>query len=98
MNHRLYILFSLIGTVSVMSWAQDDSKVDYLDRQYLGNVTYGSASPVSLKYMPVTDLADIHVGYRHAGGDFHLIDQPGSSDMWIEAGREGNFRRRTGLQ
>ncbi len=83
MNHRLYILFSLIGTVSVMSWAQDDSKVDYLDRQYLGNVTYGSASPVSLKYMPVTDLADIHVGYRHAGGDFHLIDQPGSSDMWI---------------
>lgn len=82
MNHRLYSLLALLGCIAMTSQAQDDSKVNYSDRQFLGNVAYGSASPVSLKYMPITDLADIHVGYRHAGGDFHLIDQSGSLDSW----------------
>lgn len=82
MNHRLYTLLVLFSTTAIASQAQDDSKVDYSDRQYLGNVTYGSTSPVSLRYMPVTDYADIHAGYRHTGGDFHLIDEPGSLNSW----------------
>ncbi|MGM9620310.1 MAG: DUF6850 family outer membrane beta-barrel protein, partial [Bacteroidaceae bacterium] len=83
MSHRLYILLALLCATAAVSQAQDYAKADYRDRQYLGNVTYGSESPVSLRYMPLTDIADIHVGYRHAGGDFHLVDEPGRLNSWV---------------
>lgn len=83
MSHRLYILLALLCATAAVSQAQDYAKADYRDRQYLGNVTYGSESPVSLRYMPLTDIADIHVGYRHAGGEFHLVDEPGRLNSWV---------------
>lgn len=59
-----------------------DGKVAYQDRQYLGNVSYGSANPVSDYYMPITDIADIRVDYLHQNGDLHLIDEAGRSNTW----------------
>ncbi len=82
MNRRLLSLTVSIVAISSCGFAQDDMKVDYTDRQYLGNVSYGSMNPVALHYMPITDLADIHVGYRHTGGGFHLIDEAGKANLW----------------
>lgn len=83
MNIRLYTLITIFSLTAAASAAQDDGRVDYAARQYLGNVAYGSESPVSLRYMPIADLADIHVGFGHADGDFHLVDEPRSINTWI---------------
>lgn len=86
MNHRLNItLFLLMSGPSVLL-AQNNPNYDYQDRQYLGNIAYGSSNPVTLHYMPITDLADIHISYRHKDGEFHLIDQGNASNLW-----EGSF-------
>ncbi|MDE6335141.1 MAG: hypothetical protein K2L34_01105 [Muribaculaceae bacterium] len=83
MNRPLSTLLTLLLTASSIAMAQEDVKVGYDARQYLGNISYGSANPVALNYMPLPDIADIHVAYRHEDGDFHLIDQAASSNLWL---------------
>lgn len=83
MTKRLFSLLTLAATVSPFISAQSDSKVDYADRQYLGNIQAGSNNPSALHFMPITDLADIHVEYRHTGGKFHLIDEGNRLNSWI---------------
>ena len=82
MNQHLSSLLSALLVTSATALAQTDLKVDYADRQFLGNVAAESSNPVAVHYMPITDLADIHVGYRYENGDFHLIDGANISSAW----------------
>ncbi len=72
----------MIASATLASQAQSDSKVAYQDRQYLGNISYGSDNPVSIYYMPISDIADIKVEYGHTGGKLHAIDDAGKINAW----------------
>lgn len=82
MNQRLSSLISVMLLASATAFAQTDLKVDYADRQFLGNVAAESSNPVAVHYMPISDLADLHLGYRYENGDFHLIDGANISSAW----------------
>lgn len=83
MTNRLFSLLTLAATVGATISAQTENKVDYADRQYLGNIEAGSSNPVAQHYMSITDLADIHLEYKHTGGKFHLIDEGNTLNTWI---------------
>ncbi|MDE6009441.1 MAG: hypothetical protein K2G90_09565 [Muribaculaceae bacterium] len=82
MNQRLSSLLSVMLLTSATAFAQTDLKVDYTDRQFLGNVAAESSNPVAVHYMPISDLADLHLGYRYENGDLHLIDGANISSAW----------------
>lgn len=72
----------MIAAATLTSQAQSDSKVAYPDRQYLGNISYGSSNPVSISYMPISNIADLKVEYGHTGGALHSIDDAGKINDW----------------
>lgn len=80
---QLYLSLLLSVTAILSANAQTDNKTAYRERQYLGNVAYGSLNPVSESYMPITDIADIRVDYDHTDGDLHRIDDAGSTNSWL---------------
>lgn len=82
MSLRFHSISLLLAATVFTSSAQTDAKVAYQERQYLGNVSLGSDNPVSIYYMPITDIADIRVDYTHNSGDLHLIDEAGRANDW----------------
>lgn len=72
----------LLATTALTAHAQSDAKVAYTDRQYLGNLAYGSSNPVAESHMPLTDIVDIRLDYRQQSGPLHLVDDAGRSTSW----------------
>ncbi|MCM1021193.1 MAG: hypothetical protein NC343_03045 [Muribaculum sp.] len=79
--HNLLLFIPIVG--SGIANAQVADKVAYSDQQYIGNVSDGSHNPVAESYMPITDVADMHIDYLRNSGDFHRADAPGSSQSWL---------------
>lgn len=75
----------LLSQFSARAGGEGDNSVlqqiQFRDYNYIGNIESSAINPVSISYMPLSELAVIGVGYGWNQGDYHRIDQSSHSDV-----------------
>lgn len=75
----------LLSQFSAHSGEERDNSVlqqiQFRDYNYINNIESSAINPVSISYMPLSELAVIGAGYGWKQGDYHSLDRSGHSDV-----------------